>query len=195
MSLGVAGFAAFAFVFLLVLVLVLRKFISVVNFVGDVGGEGAGGAGGSDLQAVRVCGSFGEYVGWVGRDVEAGGVVAGKLEAVEESGGAADFELAGGEGVDDDGERGLDGVAVFEGGELELGGPRVLGRAEGATEAGVPAMEAGVVEAEGLGSEGGRSALVPLVLMWRQRWNSISVLLGGTPPGGTLCVSSLDTAS
>ncbi len=48
------------------------------------------------------------------------GVVAGELEAVEESGGSLDVEAAGGEGVDDDGEGDLDGFAVFEGGELDV---------------------------------------------------------------------------
>jgi len=36
------------------------------------------------------------------------------LEPVEEGGGALAFEVAGGESVDDDGERDLDGFAVFD---------------------------------------------------------------------------------
>jgi hypothetical protein len=42
------------------------------------------------------------------------------LQTVEESGGALDVEIAGGESVDDDGECDLDGFAVFEGGELDV---------------------------------------------------------------------------
>ena len=43
-----------------------------------------------------------------GLGVEAGGVVAGELETVEEGGGSLGFEAAGGEGVDDAGEGKLD---------------------------------------------------------------------------------------
>ena len=58
--------------------------------------------------------------GGVGFGLEAGRVAGGKLEAVEQSGGALGVEVAGGEGVDDDGESDLDGFAVFEGGELDV---------------------------------------------------------------------------
>ena len=58
--------------------------------------------------------------GGVGFGLEAGRVAGGKLEAVEQSGGALGVEAAGGEGVDDDGESDLDGFAVFEGGELDV---------------------------------------------------------------------------
>jgi len=52
--------------------------------------------------------------------VEAASVVAGELQAIEQRGGALDVEIAGGEGVDDDGEGYLDGFAVLEGGELDV---------------------------------------------------------------------------
>jgi hypothetical protein len=54
-----------------------------------------------------------DYVGGVGLGAEFGRVDGGELEAVEEGGGAAGFELAQGEGVDDDREGGLDGLAIF----------------------------------------------------------------------------------
>jgi hypothetical protein len=75
------------------------------------------GAGFGEVEAFG--GGFGgaDDVGCVGFGVEAGGVHGGQLEAVEEGGGAFGFEVAGGEGVDDDGEGDLDGFAVFEGGE------------------------------------------------------------------------------
>jgi hypothetical protein len=50
----------------------------------------------------------------------AGGVAGGELDSVEEGGGAFGFEVAGGEGVDDDGECSLDGLAVFERGEFDV---------------------------------------------------------------------------
>jgi hypothetical protein len=78
--------------------------------------------------------------------VEAAGVVAGELEAVEQGGGAFDVELAGGEGVDDDGEGDLYGLSVFEGGEFDvLAGDEVASGGFGVAEGGVALMEA-VVE-------------------------------------------------
>ena len=75
-----------------------------------------------------------------------GGVDGGKLEAVEEGGGAFGLEVSGGEGVDDDGEGDLDGLAVFEGGEFDvLAGDKVAGAGcGGAPKAGVALVEAGV---------------------------------------------------
>ncbi|WP_433984167.1 hypothetical protein RBB78_03070 [Tunturiibacter empetritectus] len=58
--------------------------------------------------------------GGVGFGVEAGGVVGGQLQAVEEGGGAAGVQIAGGEGVDDDGEGDLNGFAVLKGVELDV---------------------------------------------------------------------------
>jgi hypothetical protein len=78
--------------------------------------------------------------------VKAAGVVGGELEAVEESGGAPGVELPGGESVDDDGEGELDGLAVFEGDELDvLAGDQVVTGGLGGAEGGVALVEA-VVE-------------------------------------------------
>ena len=61
-----------------------------------------------------------DHAGGVGFGLEAGGVAGGKLEAVEQGCGALGVEVAGGEGVNDDGESNLDGFAVFEGRELDV---------------------------------------------------------------------------
>jgi hypothetical protein len=99
-------------------------------------------------------------VGGVGFGVEASGVVAGELEAVEQGGGSLDVELAGGEGVDDDGESNLDGFAVFEGGELEvLAGDEVAASGGGVAEGGVALVEAVVEVAPGASGECGAFAL------------------------------------
>jgi hypothetical protein len=74
-----------------------------------------------------------------------GGVGAGELEAVEEGGGVAAFELTGGEGVDDELESDLDGLAVLEGAELDvLAGDEVAGAGGGLAVGGVALVEAGV---------------------------------------------------
>ena len=180
--------------------LVFDDLAGFVVFVGDIGGEGAGGAGECEFKAVGGEVGFGQDIGWEGRGAEAGGVAAGELQAVEEGGGASGFKLAGGEGVDDDGERGLDGVAVFEGGELEAGGV-LAGGGEGVAEAGVSAVEARVVEAEGLRGKGGRTALssvgldvaaeivlhglAPIGLAW----------VPAPPGGGTLAVKAMDAST
>jgi hypothetical protein len=78
------------------------------------------------------------------------GVGTGYLEAVEESGRLAGVDAVVGHGVDEDGEGELDGVAVFERGEVELG--------EGGAAVGVE--DAGVV----LGEEGLAGHAVEVVL-------------------------------
>src|ERR1700745_4119069 len=78
--------------------------------------------------------------------LQAACVVAGELEAVEESGGALDVEVAGGESVDDDGEGDLDGFAVFESGEFDvLAGEEVAAGVFGLADGAVLLVEA-VVE-------------------------------------------------
>jgi hypothetical protein len=92
--------------------------------------------------------------------VEAAGVVAGELEAVEESGGSLDVELPGGEGVDDDRESDLYGFAVFEWGELDvLAGDEVAAGGFGGAEGGVALVEAVVEVAPEASGEGGGFAL------------------------------------
>ena len=90
-----------------------------------------------------------------GFGAEAGGVVAGELEAVEEGGGSFGLEAAGGEGVDDAGEGELDGFSVFEGGELDvLAGDEVAAGGLGVAVGFVAVVEAVVEVAPLLGSEG-----------------------------------------
>ncbi len=99
-------------------------------------------------------------VGGIGFGVEAAGVVAGELEAVEQGGGALDVEIAAGERVDDDGEGDLDGLAVFEGGELDvLAGDEVAVGGLGGAEGGVALVEAVVEVAPEASGEGGGFAL------------------------------------
>ncbi len=109
-------------------------------------------------------GSFGEIEafggGFDGADggggggfgVEAAGVVAGELEAVEQRGGALGFELSGGECVYDAGEGELDGLAVFEGGEFDV----LAGDEVAAGGFGVAVGVVALVEAAGGSSTRGR---------------------------------------
>jgi hypothetical protein len=98
--------------------------------------------------------------GSVGFVVEASSVAGGELEAVEQGGSSLGVEVSGGEGVDDDGESNLDGLAVFEGGELDvLAGDEVAAGGGGVTEAAVALVEAVVEVAPLFASEGGCFAL------------------------------------
>ncbi len=98
--------------------------------------------------------------GGVGFGAEAGGVAGCELEAVEQGGGAPGVEMAGGEGVDDDGESDLDGFAVFEGGELDvLAGDEIATGGSGVAEAAVALVEAVVEVAPLLAGERGCFAL------------------------------------
>lgn len=81
------------------LILVFAGFVFVdfagfVDFVGDVGSECAGGSGEGEVEAVGHGAGLGQDVRGTGGCVETGRVVAGKLEAIEEGGGAAGFRLA-----------------------------------------------------------------------------------------------------
>jgi hypothetical protein len=98
-------------------------------------------------------------VGGVGFDGKAAGVVAGELETVEQSDGSFGFELAGGEGVDDDGKSDLDGFAVFEGSELDvLAGDEIAPGSFSLPEGAVALMEPLVEVAPVALNEGGRFA-------------------------------------
>jgi hypothetical protein len=97
---------------------------------------------------------------WGAGGAEAGEVHAGELKSVEDGVGAARVELAGSDGVDDDGEGQLDRVAIFEGSEFEVFS--VEAGADGAffaAEGFVAIVEALVEEAEVALVEGGRTAL------------------------------------
>src|SRR5205814_1940929 len=96
----------------------------------------------------------------VGFGAKVASVVAGELETVEEGGGSFGVELAGGEGVDDDGESDLDGFAVFEGGQLDvLAGDEVAAGGGGGPEWRVALVEPVVEVAPEASGEGGAFAL------------------------------------
>jgi hypothetical protein len=89
---------------------------------------------------------------------------------------------AGGEGVEDDGEGDLNGIAVFDGIESNMLDTHVGFRyvLDGAKTL-VTLVKAGVKEAPRLSAEGWRFALGSVVLMWRRSRYCIVVLLGRTP--------------
>ena len=119
-------------------------FFFVVEVVEVFGIEG--GAWFGEVEAFGGGFDVADGAGGVGLGLEAAGVVAGELEAVEESGGSLDFELAGGEGVDDDGEGDLDGFSVLECGEFDvLSGDEIAAGGLGGAE-GVVALVEAVVE-------------------------------------------------
>jgi hypothetical protein len=129
-------------------------------FFGDVVGDFVYGAWFGEVEAFGGGLDGADGVGGVGFGVEAAGVVAGELQAVEEGGGSLDVELSGGEGVDDDGESDLDGFAVFQGGELEvLAGDEVATGGRGGAEGGVALVEAVVEVAPEASGEGAGFAL------------------------------------
>jgi len=136
-------------------VFVILLLVVVVGEVVEVFGV-EGGAGFGEVEAFGGGFDGADGVGGVGFGVEAAGVVAGELEAVEQGGGAFDVELSGGEGVDDDGEGDLDGLAVLEGGELDvLAGDEVAAGGGSGTEGGVALVQAVVEIAPGAVGEGG----------------------------------------
>jgi len=119
--------------------------------------------------------------GGVGSGVEAGGVVGGQLQAVEESGGAAGVEIAGGEGVDDDREGDLNGLAILEGVELDvLAGDEVAAGGVVVAEALVALVETGVeVAPDSVGERWGLAARsVGLDV-------AAECVFHGHPPGGS----------
>ena len=143
---NVLVFRVFVFFFLIFFVFFVAE---VVEVFGVEGGSGFG-----EVEAFGGGFDDADDVGCVGPGLEAGGVVAGELEAVEQGGGALDVELPGGEGVDDDGEGDLDGFAVFEDVELDvLAGDEVATGGGGGAEGGVALVEAVVEVAPGAVSE------------------------------------------
>ncbi len=155
----------------------------VVDVIEVVGFEG--GAWFCQVQAFGGGFDGADDVGREGFGVEAAGVVAGELEAVEESSGSLDVELSGGEGVDDDGEGDLDGFAVFEGGEFDvLAGDEVAAGGRSGAEGAVALVEAVVEVApcsvgEGWGLAAGSVGLDVAAEGVLHR--SFSCFIGGTP--------------
>jgi hypothetical protein len=122
--------------------------------------EGEDGAGLGEVEAFGGGLDIEDYICGVGLGAEAGGVHGGELEAVEEGCGALGLEVAGGQGVDDDGEGDLDGFAVSKNGELDvLTGDEVASRGWSVAEAAVTLVEAGVVVAPLVVGQGWGAAL------------------------------------
>jgi hypothetical protein len=143
---------------LFVLVLLVVVFVHV-GFVVDFE-EFEHGTGFGEVEAFGGGFDGADLIGGVGVVVEASGVVAGDLEAVEQGCSSFGVKLAGSEAVDDDGEGDLDGFAVFEGGEFDvLAGDEVVAGSGGVAEAAVSLVEAVVEVAVDARREGRGSAL------------------------------------
>jgi hypothetical protein len=152
---GVEGEVVFAGDFVEVFI---EVFVGVWGDFADVAGAGEVDARGFGEVAGGVDGA-GEGLG-SGFGAGVGGIGAGDLEAVEESGGALDVEVAGGEGVDDLGGGEQDGVAVLKRGELDVpAGEEIAAGGVAAAVGGVGGVEAAVEVAEGRAGEGGAAAL------------------------------------
>ena len=116
-----------------------------------------------------------------GFEMEAAGVVAGEGQAIKQRSGSSGFETASGEGVDDAGEGELDGLAVFEGGELDvLTGDEVAARSFGLAIGAVAVVEAVMeVAPESIGEGQGLAAGSVGLDVTAKCWHVIS--RGGTP--------------
>jgi hypothetical protein len=140
--------------------LIFVVFVVLILFFVLIFGDLEGGAGFGEVEAVGSGVETADDTGGVGFGLDAGGVGGGELEAVEQGGSASGVEVAGSKGIDDDGESDLDGLAVFEGGELNmLTGNEVAACGSGVAEAAVALMEAVVEVAPLLAGEGGCFAL------------------------------------
>ncbi len=131
--------------------------------VGDVAGAAWGcdvGVGVGDVDPGFFV-DVADDLGGVADDAQSAGVGGGEVESVEEGIGAALVDASGGEGVDHAGDGDLDGVAVFERGELEVAAAGlVAGLEEELVAVGVVgAVEAVVEVAEDGTGEGCSAAL------------------------------------
>jgi hypothetical protein len=125
--------------------------------------------------------------GCVGFDVEAGGVLRGQLEAVEQGRGPTDIEIAGGESVNDSRESDLDGLTVFECRQLDvLAGQEVATCSAGVAKLLVALVEAGVEVTPLLPGEGWSLALKSVGLDVTAERVLHDRLFGGGPPGLSL---------
>jgi hypothetical protein len=117
-SRGTLAFHGWSIAIVFVLVLVFFH-VFLPSEVVEVGKFFEHGARFSDVEAFGSGLDCSDYIpaNWV---ADAGGVGAGELETIEQGGRTARLESAGGEGVDDDGDRGLDGLAVFESAEFDV---------------------------------------------------------------------------
>ena len=109
------------------------------------------------------------------------------MEAVKQGGGAPGVEMAGGEGVDDDGESYLDGLAVFQSRELDvLAGDEIPASGGGVAEAAVALVETVVEVAPLLAGEGRCFALDSVGFDVSAEFVLHVVSYGGVPPGYAL---------
>jgi hypothetical protein len=145
------------------------------------------GAGLGEIEAFGRGFGGADDVGGEGFGAESAGVVAGELEAIEKSCGAFDIEVAAGESVDDDGERNLDGFAVFEGDEFDvLAGDEIAASRFGGAVFFVATVQA-MVEVTPLSViECGRVALQAVGLDVTAKSVGHGFLLGGYPRGISL---------
>jgi hypothetical protein len=177
----------FLVVLLFVFVVVFERLPQERCFGGFFDFDFADGAGLGEVEAFGRGFEGADDVGCEGFGLQAGGVILGELEAVEQGGGALDVELAGGEGVDDDGESDLDGFAVFQGDQFDvLAGDEVAAGGGGGAEGGVALVEAVVEVAPGPVGEGGGFAAGSVGLDVAAEGELHGVLLGssggGIPP-------------
>lgn len=117
-SRGTLAFHGWSIAIVFVLVLVFFH-VFLASEVVEVGKFFEHGAGFGDVEAFGSGLDCSDYIP-ANRVADAGSVGAGELETIKQGGGTARLKSAGGEGVDDDGERGLDGRAVFEDAEFDV---------------------------------------------------------------------------
>jgi hypothetical protein len=91
-----------------------------VGFVVVVVSDLERGSGLCEVQAIGGRFDVTDDFGCVGFGVEAGGIVRGQLKAVKQRRGAAGVELSSSQGIDDDREGNLYGLAIFKGGQLDV---------------------------------------------------------------------------
>jgi hypothetical protein len=159
-SRGTLAFHGWSIAIIFVLVFFLVFFhVFLASEVVEVGKFFEHGAGFGDVEAFGSGLDCSDYIP-ANRVADAGGVGAGELETIEQGGCTSGFEFAGGQRVDDDGERRLDGLAVFEDAEFDVLAGDEISAGLGRIAVGLMAlMQAGVEVAPLAFCESGRLAL------------------------------------